>query len=79
MFSACLKFQCLSIIKNNKTTCECANRHIPCDKNLQFDLKDNCENQTVLQKEYSSASLKTSESMNTLFLDEFYYYLFFVF
>ena len=28
---ACLKFQCLSININNQTTCECANRRVPCD------------------------------------------------
>lgn len=54
MFVACLKFQCLSIVKDNKTTCECANRSVPCDKNLYFHMKDNCENRSI-----SSTYLKT--------------------
>jgi hypothetical protein len=40
----CLKYQCLSIVKNNKTTCQCANRRVPCDKNLNINTKDTCEN-----------------------------------
>jgi hypothetical protein len=61
LFLACLKFQCLSIIKNNKTICECANRRVPCDKNLNFNIKDNCENQSA----YPSAYLKISDGMST--------------
>jgi hypothetical protein len=56
-----MKFQCLSIIKNNKTICECANRRVPCDKNLYMDTKDNCENRTTLEKEQSSTFLKTAD------------------
>jgi hypothetical protein len=60
-FLACLKFQCLMVIKNNKTTCECANRRAPCDKNLHIDTKDNCENQSTDQIKHSSTFLKTSD------------------
>ncbi len=60
-FLACMKFQCLSIIKNNKTICECANRRVPCDKNLYMDTKDNCENRTTLEKEQPSTFLKTAD------------------
>jgi len=58
---ACSKFQCLSVIKNNKTICECANRRVPCDKNLDFGTKDNCENPTGLLTERSPTFLKSSD------------------
>jgi hypothetical protein len=61
---ACLKFLCLSTIKNNQTTCECTNRRVPCDKNLNFHTKNNCENQSVLQQ---SSFLKTSDGKRTSF------------
>ncbi|CAF1267694.1 unnamed protein product [Rotaria sordida] len=56
---ACLKFQCLSIIKNNKTICECLDRRIPCDENLYSIINDNCKHQIDLQQEHKSSFLKT--------------------
>ena len=54
---ACWKFQCLSVVKDNKTTCECASRSVPCDKNLYFDTKDNCENRSTILIENNSPTL----------------------
>ncbi|CAF3477086.1 unnamed protein product [Rotaria sp. Silwood1] len=59
---ACLKFQCLSIIKNNKTICECINRNVPCDENFEYNIQDNCNNQTDLEQEHDSSSLKTTNT-----------------
>jgi hypothetical protein len=61
LFLACLKFLCLSVIKNNRNTCECANRRVPCDKNLNFNTKSNCENQSVRLDENKTSFLKTAD------------------
>ncbi|CAF5186809.1 unnamed protein product, partial [Rotaria magnacalcarata] len=57
---ACLKFQCLSTIKNNKTICECINRRVPCNENLYQNTKNTCENQADLHKEHESRFLKAT-------------------
>lgn len=54
--------------------CDCAKRRVPCDKHLEFDRKDNCENETAIEKnDYSLSSLKTSESKMKIsfFLDKY--------
>ena len=45
------------VMKNNKRTCECANRRVPCDKKYDFDRKDKCEDQSL-------SYLKTSGGKN---------------
>ena len=47
-------------MKNNKTICECTNRFLPCHENLNFDAKDNCENEIDLEKDYQSNFLTTT-------------------
>lgn len=64
-FLACWKYQCLSIVKDNKTTCECANRSVPCDKNLYFRMQDNCENRSILREKISPTFLKTSDGRSS--------------
>jgi hypothetical protein len=56
-FLACLKFQCLPVIINNKTTCECANRRVSCDANLRQNTSDknnytryHCEQQFIFKQ-----------------------------
>ncbi|CAF3778984.1 unnamed protein product [Adineta steineri] len=63
---ACVKFQCLSVIKNNEKTCECINRRVPCDKNLNYDTRDNCQNQSIFQQEHELSSLKTSDAKDLI-------------
>ncbi len=51
LFLACSKFQCLPIIINNKTVCECANRRVPCYANFQENpANNNCEQESVIQE-----------------------------
>jgi len=67
LFLACLKFQCLPIIINNKTTCECANRFIPCNANFQENININnktshdCEQELIIQEERELSLLKGND------------------
>ncbi|CAF0827865.1 unnamed protein product [Rotaria sordida] len=64
---ACLKFQCLLVNINNKTSCECANRRVPCNTNyLQNTNNDNktnhyCKQQSLSQQEQELSLLKTND------------------
>ncbi|CAF2398440.1 unnamed protein product [Rotaria sp. Silwood2] len=64
---ACLKYQCLLVNINNKTSCECANRRIPCNANfLQDTNNDNktshyCEQQSRSKQEQELSLLKTND------------------
>ncbi|CAF0805674.1 unnamed protein product [Rotaria sp. Silwood1] len=64
---ACLKFQCLLIKINNKTSCECANRRLPCNANLlQNTYNDNktdhyCVQQSPTEQEQELSLLKTND------------------
>jgi hypothetical protein len=56
-----LKFQCLSIIINNKTICECANRRVPCHANFQENTTNNdCEQESIIQQKRELKLLKTN-------------------
>lgn len=46
-FLACLKFQCLPILINNQTTCECANRRVPCHAN---HTSNECDDESLIQE-----------------------------
>ncbi|CAF1390037.1 unnamed protein product [Adineta ricciae] len=63
---ACLKFQCLSVTKDKKNTCECINRRVPCDKALPYDTKDNCKNHSIIHKDYSATALKASNAKDII-------------
>ena len=68
VFLACLKFQCLPVIINNKTTCECANRSILCNADLHQNSSDNnnntridCEEESVSKQEQELSFLKATD------------------
>jgi hypothetical protein len=68
-----LKFQCLPININNKTTCECANRRIPCHANDQENQTDeNCENQFLTQQKRELILLKAVDGkVNSIIFESF--------
>lgn len=67
-FLGCLKFRCLPILINNRTTCECANRRVPCDENSQDNhqsKKNDCDDESIIQQKRQLTSLKsTAGKMN---------------
>ncbi|CAF3587838.1 unnamed protein product [Adineta steineri] len=64
---ACLKFQCLSIMINNTTTCECSNRRVPCknefSQNIVNDNKTyhDCMQESISQQKRELSSLKAHD------------------
>ncbi|CAF3227066.1 unnamed protein product [Rotaria socialis] len=63
---ACLKYECLIVSIKNKTICECANRRVPCNINLQRNANNNktghyCQPQSLSQQERELSSVKTND------------------
>jgi len=57
----------LPIIINNKTICECANRLIPCNANLQENINNDnktryhCEDESIIQQKRELSLLKAND------------------
>jgi hypothetical protein len=73
LFLACLKFQCLPIIINNKTVCECANRRVPCYANIQENTtNDNCEQESLIQQKRELSLSKGNDGKINLIIYFFF-------
>lgn len=65
-----MKYQCLLVIRNNKTVCDCANRRVPCDENLHDNkTRQYCEQESISHQQREITLLKANDGkLNSIIL-----------